>query len=118
MAFSTETRALMALGYGLVSINSRAVTLPDIGTDGLLFVEGILADLAELDLELKANISDSMAEKVEGIGLNYAQYITQTSARGSRLLERLAAAIDTPVAYDSYKNTSKGGSSIAIRNYY
>lgn len=119
MAFTTEVRALMALGYGLTSINNRVVIFPpNLGSDGLLYVEGILSELLSLDLELKSNISDSMAVKVQDLGLDYRQYIAQASARGSRLLEQLSAAIDTPVVYDRYKNTSKHGSGIAVRNYY
>lgn len=120
MAFSTETQALLALGYGLVSINNGAITFPSgLGVDGLALVSGILTDLQELDLELSENISNSMAVKVQDLGLSYPQYVALASAKGSRLLERLAVALDTPVVYDKYKNNSKaGGAGIAVRNYY
>ena len=51
--FSTETRALMSLGYSLVSINAKAVLFPtQLGVDGLAYVEGILSRLVVLDTEI------------------------------------------------------------------
>lgn len=116
MAFSTETRALMALGYSLLSINARAVFFPtQLGVDGLAYVEGILTRLVVLDTEIEANIRDSMTLKVGDIGLNYASYLMQARCQGSRLLKELAAATSTPVVFDRYTGSS---SSITVRNYY
>ena len=115
--FTTETRALMALGYSLVSINARAVYFPpQLGVDGLAYVDNILARLVVLDAEIESNIKDSMTLKVGDIGLNYAGYIIQARCQGSRLLKELAAATSTPVIFDRY--TGSSGSSITVRNYY
>lgn len=117
--FSVETRALMTLGYGLNAINNGSILFPaNLGADGLEYVLGLLTEITALDLELKANITDSMTAKLADIHLNYAQYVAQASARGSRLLETLATAIDVPVAYDRFKNGAKGSSSVMVRNYY
>ena len=116
MAFSTETRALMALGYSLVSINARAVYFPtQLGIDGLAYVESVLTRLVILDTEIESNIKDSMTLKVGDIGLNYAGYLLQARCQGSRLLKELAAATSTPVVFDRYTGLS---SSIAVCNYY
>lgn len=115
--FTTETRALMALGYSLVSINTRSVIFPpNLGVDGMAYVDTLLARLVILDTELETNIRDSMAVKIQDIGVNYAGYIAQARAQGSRLLKELAAATSTPVTFDRYSGSS--GNSITIRNYY
>ena len=112
--FTTETRALMALGYSLISINAQAVIFPEIGVAGLAYVVGILTRLVALDLEIESNIQDSMTSRVADINLNYAGYILQARCQGSRLLKELAAATGTPVVFDRYS----GSSSITARNYY
>ena len=113
--FTTETRALMALGYSLISINAKAVIFPQIGVDGLVYVSGILAKLVVLDTELETNIRDSMATKVGDLGLSYGAYISQAKQQGSRLLKELAAATGTPVVFYRYLGSS---GTIIARNYY
>lgn len=116
MAFSTQTRVLMVLGYSLVSINNRAIVLPALDGDAILYVESILVRLLNLDQDLETNIRDSMAVKVQDLGLDYGAYVAQARAQGSRLLKELAAATGTPVVYDRYRGSS--GNSITVRNYY
>ena len=106
----------MALGYSLVSINARAVYFPpQLGVDGLAYVDSILARLVVLDTEIESNLKDSMTHRVGDITLNYAGYLLQARCQGSRLLKELAAATSTPVVFDRYTGSS---GSIAVRNYY
>lgn len=114
--FTTETRAMMALGYSLISINTQAAIFPpNLGVDGLAYVDTILARLVVIDLEIESNIRDSMTVRVADIGLNYAGYISQARCQGSRLLKELAAATSIPIIFDRYSGAS---GSIAARNYY
>ena len=113
--FTTETRALMALGYSLVSINAHAVIFPpNLGVDGLDYVDNILSRLVVLDGEIETNIRDSMTHRVGELTLDYKAYVAQARAQGSRLLKELATASGTPVVFDRYS----GSSSIAVSNYY
>ena len=118
MAFQTETNVLLALGYSLVTIKSNPKLFPDsVSTDpdSMLFCVSILNSLRALDLELAENTKDSMAVKVQDLGLDYRQYITQTLQRGCRLLEELSTAISVPIITNKYTGSV---SRIAVRNYY
>lgn len=118
MAFPTQTQSLLVLGYSLVTIRSNPSLFPDsVATDieSMAYCQNILSTLALLDSELAENTRDSMAVKVQDLGLDYGQYIAQTLRRGSRLLLELSTAISTPVMFDKYMGNSV---SISVKSYY
>ena len=116
MAFPTQTRALMVLGYSLVTIKSVPGLFPPslVSVDDLAFVDGLLTQLDALDAEIALNTKDSMAEQVQDLKLNYNRYLCQALASDTRLLNQLSIALSTPILFNKYG----GGSATAVRNYY
>lgn len=110
MAFSRQTQALLVLGYSLVTIKSNPSLYPPIlaeDTDSSAYVLELLDRLALLDTEIADNIRDSMAVKVQDLGLDYAGYILQANVSASKLLHELATAISVPVMVDKYMGQGK-----------
>lgn len=80
----------------------------------MVYISDILARLALLDLDISDNIRDSMAVKVQDLGLDYRAYILNANVSASKLLHELAQALSTPVAFDKYLGQ---GQRISVRSY-
>lgn len=118
MAQTTQTKALLALGYSLIAIRNNPSLFPSSvleDADGMTYIGLILSKLDTLDAEISANTSDSMAEQIQDIKVNYNRYLVQALAKGNRLLRELSTALGVPIIFNKY-----GGAvgSSAILNYY
>lgn len=120
MAFPRQTQALLVLGYSLVTIRANPSLFPASLSDdpnSMVYVADMLDRLALLDVEISDNIRDSMAVKVQDLGLDYAGYVMQANVSASKLLHELATALSVPVMCDKYMGSS-GVRSKAVQNYY
>ncbi len=118
MTQNTQTKALSALGYSLIAIRNNPSLFPSSvleDADSMVYVGLLLSKLDALDSEIFDNLSDSMAEEVQDIKLNYNRYLIQANMLGNKLLKQLAIALGTPILQNKY-----GGSvgSSAVLNYY
>jgi hypothetical protein len=117
MAFSRQTQALLVLGYSLVSIrNNPSLFPPQLGEDPnvMVYVSELLDKLSLLDAEIEDNIRDSMAVKVQDLGLDYGAYLLQANVSASKLLHELGNALSTPVVFDKYRGQ---GQRMTVRSY-
>lgn len=108
-----QTRTLIVLGYSTVYIRNHPGTFPVNTTiDELTYIESLVTQIESLDTELLANTKDSMAVKVQDLGLDYNRYIMQTLSLQDSLKQRLSMVTDIPL-YDS-----GGSATMAYPNYY
>jgi hypothetical protein len=117
MAFPRQTQALLVLGYSLVSIRSNPSLFPSFileDANSMIYVADILDRLASLDVEIEDNIRDSMAVKVQDLGLDYGAYISNANISASKLLHELSTALSVPLISDKYIGKGKVTS---VKNY-
>ena len=120
--YSIDKLVYITLGYSLRDLdgtNLTRLTMSPIDPSSEVYVRSMIESLAEIDIKITDAISDSMAEVVDKLKLNYAQHISYLRDLGSTQLKELARFVDIPVKYDKYLGTMGTSSRpIAIRNYY
>ena len=118
MALPLQQQVLKQLGYSFVQINSNVVDFPrGLTVDQLTDMQVLSDQLVALDVEIATNIRDSMAVKVQDLTLNYAQYIRETRALASQVLNDLSFIASVPIAFNKY-TSSKARAVTAVHNYY
>lgn len=116
MALPVQTRVLNALGYSMVYIRNNQNAFPsNITVDELAYITDLVTKVEAIDTELLENTRDSMAVKVQDLGLDYNRYILQTLALQQRLLEKLS---DVTGITPNTESTASEAGTIAVRNYY
>jgi hypothetical protein len=82
--------------------------------DELAYVDSLVTKIQAIDAELLENTRDSMAVKVQDLGLDYDRYISQTLALQERLKTELSFAVGVP----QFEREDIYNISLAVRNYY
>lgn len=82
--------------------------------DELAYVSSLVGKIEAIDAELVENTRDSMAIKVQDLGLDYNRYIAQTLA----LQDRLKTQLSNTTGIDIYEDAFDNYNSLAVRNYY
>lgn len=114
MALPVSTRTLLVLGYSTTYIRNNQDTFPcNITEDEFNYITGLVTKIEAIDTELLENTRDSMAVKVQDLGLDYNRYISQTLALQSRLRDQLVMVTGIPIC--EAEGSDYG---IAVRNYY
>lgn len=112
---SVQTRTLQCLGYSLVAIRDNPDLFPSgLTLDELAYVDSLATKIKAIDDELLENTRDSMAIKVQDLGLDYDRYIKQTLALQERLKEELS--FTTGVV--QFERNTDDRYTFAVRNYY
>lgn len=114
MALPVSTRTLLVLGYSTTYIRNNQDTFPsNITEDEFIYITSLVNKIEAIDTELLENTRDSMAIKVQDLGLDYSRYITQTLALQGRLRDQLVMVTGIPL-YE----TESYSYDITVRNYY
>lgn len=92
------------LGYPIHSTNYAQEFNREYDEQNILYLEIILEQLEEIDRGLELARSESMAEKVGEINLNYAKHIIHLKEEGRRLLNELSQSMDVPIEFNKYLN--------------
>lgn len=80
----------------------------------------IIDQLQTIDEQLTQARADSMAEKIDGLQVNYQDHVAHLRSEGSRLLRQLSALLDYPLHFDKYSGryTAQPQSSASITSYW
>lgn len=114
MALPSQTRILQTLGYSFVHIRNNQYLFPTgLTAEELAYADDLASKIAAIDIELLENTRDSMAVKVQDLGLDYNRYISQTLGMKERLLDRLSDAIGV-----CRNEKAEEGYNLSVRNYY
>lgn len=79
-------------------------------------MSALLQQIADIDAKLTAATEDSMAEKVDSLGLNYRQHVKHLKSEGSRLLRQLSNVTGLKIEYNKY--TTPNTAVTAYTNYW
>lgn len=113
MALTVQTRVLNALGYSMTYIRNNPYLFPTTTTaDELEYFDKLCTQVETIDTELLDNTKDSMAVKVQDLGLDYNRYISQTLSLRQRILERLSEVSGVVQFYGN------GSGNVTVKNYY
>lgn len=114
MALPVSTRVLLALGYSTVYIRNNLNTFPvNITGDELAYITDLVTKIETIDTELLENTRDSMAVKVQDLGLDYNRYIAQSLALQDRLRCKLSETTGITIMGGAEETHT-----MAVRSYY
>lgn len=106
-----QHQILLALGYAPEDVSAFTQLDDDKPSVTVNAVIGWLAELVEIDADLKVARSRSMAVEAEDIKLDYAQNITALRLRGREIVQQISKAIAIPIAWNRFAG-NKGSSTI------
>lgn len=118
MATTLET-IQQYMGYAYAPCKPLTDRLSEDGTL-LLACSEIVDQLQVIDEQLTQARADSMAEKIDGLQVNYQGHVAHLRSEGIRLLSQLEALVDYPIHFNKYSGryASHGQSSASITSYW